>query len=77
MANTALANIKSVAIIGAGQMGAGIAQVFAATGYQTILFDTFPGALDKGVAGISKRLDRLIEKEAISKGEKANILGRI
>ncbi len=77
MANSTLAKIKSVAIIGAGQMGAGIAQVFAATGYQTILFDAFPGALEKGVAGISKRLDRLIEKEAISDGEKANILGRI
>ena len=60
-------SIKAVGVVGAGQMGAGIAQVFASSGFQTTLFDLSTDALEKGHAGISKRLDRLVEKEKLSK----------
>lgn len=69
--------LKQIAIIGAGQMGAGIAQVLATYGFQTLLFDTFPGALDKGIAGIKKRLDRAIEKGSIDNTKKEEILKNI
>ena len=48
--------IKTVGVVGAGQMGAGIAQVIATSGFDTVLFDAAPQALDKGIAGIEARL---------------------
>jgi 3-hydroxybutyryl-CoA dehydrogenase len=57
--------IKSVGIVGAGQMGAGIAQVMAVSGYPTILFDASSTALDKGLAGIHSRLDGAVEKNKL------------
>jgi len=65
-------SIRSVGVVGAGQMGAGIAQVFASSGFSTKLFDLSPEALEKGHSGIVKRLDRLVEKEKISKEEAEN-----
>ncbi len=58
--------IKTVAVIGAGQMGAGIAQVTATAGYKTLLFDSFPGACEKGIKGIDARLKRLVEKGTLT-----------
>ncbi|PHI21213.1 3-hydroxybutyryl-CoA dehydrogenase [Lewinellaceae bacterium SD302] len=64
-------------IIGAGQMGNGIAQVFAAKGHQVTMIDLNRKALDRGLATISNSLDRLIKKERITTKEKENILANI
>lgn len=56
-------------VIGAGQMGAGIAQVGAMAGFQTVLWDAAGDALTKGFKGIGSQLTRLVEKEKISKDQ--------
>jgi 3-hydroxybutyryl-CoA dehydrogenase len=61
--------IKTVGVIGAGQMGAGIAQVAATAGYKTLLCDANEKALEKGVANIHRRLDRSVEKEVLTTQE--------
>ena len=58
---------QRVGIIGAGQMGAGIAQVFAVTGTPVRLFDVADSQLERGVAGIAKSLDKFVSKEKISR----------
>ena len=58
--------IKSVGIIGAGQMGAGIAQVCAQAGYAVILFDQSADAVKKAFERIEKGLNRLVEKDALT-----------
>ncbi len=55
-----------VGVIGAGQMGAGIAQVCAAAGIKTVVWDGNAAALDRGVAGIHSMLGKLVEKGKIS-----------
>lgn len=67
----------SVSVIGAGQMGNGIAQVFASKGYEVCLVDLQQEVLEKAFQTISGSLDRLIRKEKISEAKKANILARI
>ena len=57
--------MKTVGVIGAGQMGAGIAQVSAQAGYRVILSDREQALAEKGKAGIAKALGRLVEKEKI------------
>jgi len=59
-------NIKTVAVFGAGQMGAGIAQVFAASGRTVLLQDAAAGAVERGIAGIGKSLDKLVQKGKIA-----------
>lgn len=67
----------SVAVIGAGTMGSGIAQVAAQAGHRVILFDTRREAVDKALAGLRRTLDKLVEKGKLT-GEQANgIHGRI
>ncbi|ASF40921.1 3-hydroxybutyryl-CoA dehydrogenase [Halobacillus halophilus] len=66
--------INKVMVIGAGQMGAGIAQVFAQAGLSVILNDLDQQALDKGIDGIKKRLERAVEKDRISEPEKNKTL---
>lgn len=58
--------MKVVGVIGAGQMGAGIAQVAAQSGYRVLLSDINLEAAEKGKTGIAKRLARAAEKEQIS-----------
>jgi 3-hydroxybutyryl-CoA dehydrogenase len=55
---------EHVLVVGAGQMGAGIAQTFAVSGRRVSLHDPFPGATDKARAGMEKSLTRLAEKGA-------------
>ena len=55
-------DIKSVGIIGAGQMGAGIAQVCAQSGYAVVLFDQSADAVKKAFERIEKGINRLAEK---------------
>jgi 3-hydroxybutyryl-CoA dehydrogenase len=69
--------IKNVAVIGAGTMGNGIAQVFAHNGYDVTLIDVNDDCLKRGVGAVSKSLDRLIKKEKITAEQKEEILGRI
>lgn len=69
--------MKNVAVIGSGTMGNGIAHVFAQKGYKVALIDISQSALDKGVATITKNLDRMIAKEKISEADKSATLGNI
>lgn len=62
---TALNNQTAVAIIGAGTMGAGIAQVAAMAGHPVYIYDTREGAAKNAIEGISKVLYRLVEKEIL------------
>lgn len=57
-----------IGVIGAGQMGAGIAQVIASSGFSTILFDAQADALARGIDGIHKRLDQAVEKGKLDAG---------
>lgn len=59
-------NIKEVAVIGSGQMGAGIAQVCAMNAYKVYLYDINDVQLTKAVNGINNQLDRLVEKGKIT-----------
>jgi len=69
--------IKTIGIVGSGQMGSGIAQVAAASGLSVIMSDIKNEFLERGFSAIEKSLDRLVKKEKISKEEKEAILGRI
>jgi 3-hydroxybutyryl-CoA dehydrogenase len=53
---------EHVLVVGAGQMGGGIAQVVAASGRRVSLHDPFPGAIERGLAAMRKSLERLAEK---------------
>ena len=68
---------KTIAVIGAGTMGNGIAQVLAAGGLEVVMTDIDDSALQRGVNAVTKSLDRLLSKQKISEGDKKNILGRI
>ncbi|MBI5865226.1 MAG: 3-hydroxybutyryl-CoA dehydrogenase, partial [Planctomycetes bacterium] len=69
--------IKTVAIFGAGQMGAGIAQVFAQSGRTVLLQDSVAGAVERGIAGIGKSLEKLASKGKIPADLPAAAVGRI
>jgi 3-hydroxybutyryl-CoA dehydrogenase len=69
--------MKIIGVIGAGQMGAGIAQVSAQAGYHVLLSDVDLARAVAGKAGIAKALDRLVEKEKISTGERESALSLI
>ncbi len=69
--------IKTVAVLGAGTMGNGIAHVFARAGYRVILRDVETRFLDRGIETIGKNLDREVKKEKITAAEKPQILARI
>ncbi|MGW5890536.1 3-hydroxybutyryl-CoA dehydrogenase [Priestia megaterium] len=70
-------NIETVMVIGAGQMGAGIAQVFAASGYQVSLYDVDQKNTQKGIEGIDKRLKKQVEKGSLSAKEYEGIMERL
>ena|SRR5712692_5302764 len=69
--------IRTVAVLGAGTMGNGIAHVFARCGYQVILRDIEQRFLDRGIANITKNLDREIKKGKVAESDRAAILGRL
>lgn len=72
-----ISSIKTIAIAGAGTMGAGIAQVSAAAGFDTILFDINDAATSKGLELINKNLSIGVEKKKITSESKQNIISRI
>jgi 3-hydroxybutyryl-CoA dehydrogenase len=69
--------IKTVAVLGAGTMGNGIAHVFARSGCKVILRDVEKRFLDRGIETITKNLDREVKKGKISEADKPAILARI
>jgi 3-hydroxybutyryl-CoA dehydrogenase len=69
--------MKNIAVIGAGQMGNGIAHVFAQSGYKVGIVDISQDALDKAMATIKKNMDRMVAKEKISESDKDQALKRL
>ncbi|HKK12987.1 MAG TPA: 3-hydroxybutyryl-CoA dehydrogenase [Flavobacteriaceae bacterium] len=69
--------MKNVAVIGAGTMGNGIAHTFAQSGFKVQLIDIDEKILKKGLKTITKNLDRMIAKGAITEAEKRETLGNI
>lgn len=69
--------IQNVMVIGAGQMGSGIAQVCAQAGFNVKLNDMKQEAYDRGIANITKNLSRNVEKGRMNEDEKTAVLGRI
>ncbi len=72
-----LMQIQKVGVIGAGTMGNGIAHVFARCGYNVILCDVEQRFLERGLATITKNLDREVAKNKITDADKSAALGRI
>jgi len=69
--------IRTVAVLGAGTMGNGIAHVFARSGYNVILRDVETRFLDSAIETIAKNLDREVKKGKIAEGDKPKVLSRI
>ena len=66
-----------IGVIGAATMGNGIAQTAARAGFQVIMCDVSAEFVERGVANISKSLDRFVKKETMTEEQKAEVLGRI
>ena len=69
--------IQKVGVVGCGLMGAGIAQVAAAAGFQTVVREVSGEVVEKGLKNIDKNLARLVEKGALDEGKKREIRGRL
>jgi 3-hydroxybutyryl-CoA dehydrogenase len=69
--------IQKVGVVGCGLMGAGIAQVAAAAGFQTVVREVSGEIVEKGLKNIDKNLTRLVEKGALDEGKKGEIRGRL
>jgi len=69
--------IKDVAVIGAGTMGNGIAQVFARAGFKVTMIDVTDDFLKKGLAAIDKSLERMVAKEKLTADDKKKTLANI
>jgi 3-hydroxybutyryl-CoA dehydrogenase len=72
-----ISSVRSVAVIGAGTMGQGIAQVFAAGGYDTLLFDTDPALPLSAKAKIDSTLNTQVAKGKLDEETRSSILNRI
>ncbi|WP_312388026.1 3-hydroxybutyryl-CoA dehydrogenase [Pseudomonas sp.] len=70
-------SIERIAVIGAGTMGNGIAQVCAVAGYQVLLIDVSDAALERGMATLSKNLERQVSKGTLEAEKAAAASGRI
>ncbi len=66
--------LEHVLVVGAGQMGAGIAQVVATSGRRVSLHDPFPGAIERGLGAMRRSLEKLAEKSRADPGE---VLARV
>jgi 3-hydroxybutyryl-CoA dehydrogenase len=69
--------VSRVAVVGAGTMGSGIAHVFAQHGWDTVLVDTAPGALERARQTIAANLDRQVKKGSLPADQKDATLGRL
>lgn len=70
-------DINIIGIVGAGQMGSGIAQVCAAAGLNVVLNDISDAAVQRGIAAVSGNLQRMVSKDKISADDAAAILARV
>ncbi len=70
-------DVKQVAVVGAGTMGNGIAQVFAQAGYPVTLIDIVPGQLERAMAIIERSLARFVEKGRLSGEDRDKTLGHL
>jgi 3-hydroxybutyryl-CoA dehydrogenase len=70
-------SIRTIGVVGAGTMGHGIAQVAAQNGYDVVLVDAAPAALERGRTQIGKGLERLVAKAKLSAEERDQALGRL
>ena len=66
-----------IAVIGAGQMGNGIAHVFAQAGHDVVIVDVSDAALERGRSTIAKNLDRQVKKGTITEQDKSGVLARV
>jgi len=73
----ALERGATIAVIGAGSMGAGIAQVAAAAGHDALLYDTNPEAVIRGIETVGRGLDRLVQRGKMSRQAHNELLARI
>ncbi len=69
--------VKKVAVIGAGTMGNGIAQVFAHNGFPVVMIDIKEEFLERGMAAVDKSLSRLVKKEILDEAGKKEIIDRV
>ena len=69
--------MKKIMVLGAGTMGSGIAQVLAQAGYEIVMRDVETSFVEKGLAAISKRLAKMVEKGKLTAADKAAVEGRI
>lgn len=72
-----IGEIKKVAVVGAGTMGSGIAQVVASSDREVLLVDISDPALDRGMQVIDKSLGRLVKKESITQEDSSSLMNRI
>jgi 3-hydroxybutyryl-CoA dehydrogenase len=72
-----MSGIKTVGVIGAGQMGNGIAHVSALAGYDVLLADADESAIDRGLGVIEKNMRRQVQRELITQAQMTEALGRI
>jgi 3-hydroxybutyryl-CoA dehydrogenase len=70
-------DIRTLGVLGCGQMGSGIVQVFAQSGYEVVAVDSNEKMLEKGLREIDKRLASRVEKGKLSPSEKDRIMARI
>ncbi|HEY8272270.1 MAG TPA: 3-hydroxybutyryl-CoA dehydrogenase [Pseudobdellovibrionaceae bacterium] len=75
--NKHIQDVRAIGVVGAGQMGNGIAQVAAQFGYHVVMVDVAMAALEKGLATISGSCDRLIKKASMTEAQKHELLERI
>src|SRR5215468_4650000 len=69
--------IRTIGIIGAGQMGGGIAQVAAVSGFKALVFDSVPGAIGRCKDAHAKRLAREVEKQKMTEGQMHTALNNL
>lgn len=69
--------MKKIGVLGTGTMGAGIIQVLAQNGYEVVLRARRQTSVDKGIATVTKNLEKMVKKEKITEADKDEILARV
>lgn len=70
-------SVKNIFVIGAGQMGSGIAQVCATAGFEVLLYDVNGEIINKGIQSIKTNLKRQVDKERMTEQDMAHVLGKL
>ena len=72
-----MTNVTKIGVVGAGQMGAGIAHVFALAGHDIVIHDIDENNIQQGIAGIETNMGRQVSKDVITEDEKNAAMARI